>query len=106
MTVTVPAGTAELMTFSDPPGGGTSATFTGSLSGKCLSVLGASTTNGAAADIYTCNGSPSENWTVEPNGTIVGGLSGECQSVPGASTANFATADIYTCNGSGSETWD
>ena len=62
VTVSIPAGTAELLTFSDPPGGGTSATFTGALSGKCLSVLGASTADGAAADIYTCNGRGSETW--------------------------------------------
>ena len=35
----------------------------GTQSGKCLSVTGASTANGATAEIYTCNGSPSENWT-------------------------------------------
>ena len=105
VTVTIPAGTAELLTFSDPPGGGTSATFTGGLSGKCLSVLGASTANGAAADIYTCNGSPSENWTVEPDGTIVGGLSGECLEVAGGSTANLAAVDIGTCDGAASQQW-
>jgi len=105
VTVSVPAGTAELLTFSDPPGGGTSATFTGQLSGKCLSVLGASTANGASADIYTCNGSPSENWTVEPNGTIVGGLSGECLEVAGGSTANYAGVDVGTCDGAASQQW-
>jgi hypothetical protein len=37
-------------------------TIVGTQSGKCLSVTGAATTNGALADIYTCNGSLSENW--------------------------------------------
>jgi hypothetical protein len=35
----------------------------GTQSGKCLSVTGASTANGATAEIYTCNGSPSEDWS-------------------------------------------
>ena len=35
----------------------------GTQSGKCLSIAGASTANGATADIYDCNGSASETWT-------------------------------------------
>jgi hypothetical protein len=62
VTVSIPAGTAELLTFGGSSGGGTSTTFVGQLSGKCLSVSGASTANYAAADIYTCNGSASETW--------------------------------------------
>ena len=47
-------------------GGGTggAGTITGVNSGLCLSVTGAATTAGATADLYTCNGSVSENWTV------------------------------------------
>jgi Ricin-type beta-trefoil lectin domain len=33
-------------------------------SGLCLSVSGGSTAPGATADVYTCNGSASEFWTV------------------------------------------
>ena len=105
VTVSIPAGSAELLTFGSSPGGGTSTTFVGQLSGKCLSVTGASTANGATADIYDCNGSPSENWTVESNGTIVGGLSGECLEVAGGSTANYAGVDIGSCDGAASQQW-
>jgi hypothetical protein len=38
-------------------------TVVGGPSGKCLSVTGGATANGSLADIYTCNGSASENWT-------------------------------------------
>jgi Glycosyl hydrolase family 79 C-terminal beta domain len=62
VTVSIPAGSAELLTFGSSSGGGTSTAFVGQLSGKCLSVTGASTANGATADIYTCNGSGSETW--------------------------------------------
>jgi hypothetical protein len=103
VTVTVAAGSAEILTFSSASAKNT--TLVGGLSGKCLSVTGASTAPGAAAEIYTCNGSGSENWTLEPDGEIVGVQSGLCLSVLGASTANYATADIYTCNGSSSESW-
>ena len=105
VTVSVPAGTAELLTFGSSSGGGTSTTFIGGLSGKCLSVSGASTANGATTEIWTCNASPSENWTIESNGTIVGGLSGECLEVAGGSTANYAGVDIGTCDGAASQQW-
>jgi hypothetical protein len=59
VSVSLPAGTAELLTFGGAAGDGTSTTLAGQLSGKCLSVLGASTANGATADIYSCNGSGS-----------------------------------------------
>jgi hypothetical protein len=103
VTVTVPAGTAEILTFSSAAAENT--TLAGGLSGKCLSVTGASTAPGAAADIYTCNGSSSENWTVESGGAIVGGLSGDCLQVAGGSTANYAGVDIEPCNGGADQQW-
>jgi hypothetical protein len=105
VTVSIPAGTAELLTFGSSSGSGTSTTLVGQLSGKCLSVSAGSTANGAAADIYDCNGSPSENWTVESNGTIVGGPSGDCLEVAGGSTANYAGVDIGACDGAASQQW-
>jgi hypothetical protein len=104
VTVSIPAGTAELLTFGGSSGG-ENTTFVGQLSGKCLSVTGGSTADGAAADIYDCNGSASENWTVESNGTIVGGPSGECLEVAGGSTANQAGVDIGRCDGAASQQW-
>ncbi len=74
-------------------------------SGLCLSVTGSATTSTATADLYTCNGSVSEGWTVNSGGTIVNNNSGLCLSVTGASTSPGATAEIYTCNGSASENW-
>jgi hypothetical protein len=104
-TVTIPAGSAELLTFGGVTSTGASTTLVGGLSGKCLSVTGGSTASGATADIYTCNGSGSENWTVESSGTIVGGLSDDCLEVTGSSTANFAGVDISACNGAANQKW-
>jgi len=87
-------------------GGGTSgADIVGNNSGLCLSVTGASTAAGATADLYTCNGSVSENWSVNSNGTITGTNSGLCLSVSGNSSALKSTADINTCDGDGYEQW-
>src|SRR5580658_2975404 len=95
--------TFEPFTSGSSGGGGT--TITGNYSGLCLSVLGGSTAPKATADIYTCNGSPSENWTVNSGGTITGNYSGLCLSVSGGATAPKSAVDIYTCNGSASEYW-
>jgi hypothetical protein len=103
VTVTVPAGRAEILTFSSAASENT--TLVGGLSGLCLSVLGASTSPGASADIYTCNGSGSENWTLESNGEIVGGLSGDCLQVAGDSTSDYAGVVIEPCDGSADQQW-
>lgn len=106
-TVTVPvaAGSATILKLSGGSGAPPSTTFVGGLSGKCLSVTGAATTDGATGEIWTCNGSPSENWTVNANGTVVGGLSGKCLEVTGGSTANYAGVDIATCDGAANQQW-
>jgi Ricin-type beta-trefoil lectin domain len=104
VTVDVAAGSATILKLSGG-NGALPTTFIGGLSGKCLSVTGASTANGATAEIYTCNGSPSENWTVNANGTIVGGLSGKCLEVTGGSTANYAGVDISACTGAADQQW-
>ena len=102
-TVTVPAASAEILTFSSAASENT--TLAGGLSGKCLSVTGGSTTAGATADIFTCNGSGSENWTLSSGGAITGGPSGDCLQVAGGSTANYAGVDIEPCNGSADQQW-
>jgi hypothetical protein len=103
VSVTVPAGTAQILTFSSAATENT--TLVGGLSGKCLSVLGASTSPGAAADIYTCNGSGSENWTLESNGEIVGGLSGDCLQVADGATSDYSGVVIEPCSGSADQQW-
>jgi Ricin-type beta-trefoil lectin domain/Glycosyl hydrolases family 18 len=80
-------------------------TIVGNNSGLCLSVTGASTAATTTADIYTCNGSASENWTVNTNGTITGNNSGLCLSVTGDSSTLKSTADINTCDGDTYEKW-
>jgi hypothetical protein len=103
VTVTVPAGSAEILTFSSAAAENT--TLVGGLSGKCLSVTGASAAPGTVADIYPCNGSGSEDWTLGSDGTIVGGLSGDCLQVAGDSTSDYAGVVIEPCNGAAGQQW-
>lgn len=86
--------------------GGGGSTIVGNASGLCLGVTGNSTTLKATADIDTCDGDSSEQWTVDTDGTIaIANGAGLCLSVTGSSSTPKATADIYTCNGSASEQW-
>src|SRR6185312_15800024 len=84
-----------------PPSG----TIVGNNSGLCLSVTGSATSAGASTDLYTCNGSVSETWTLESNGTILNNNSGLCLSATGNSSALKTVADINTCDGDAYEQW-
>ncbi|HTJ72130.1 MAG TPA: ricin-type beta-trefoil lectin domain protein, partial [Actinospica sp.] len=98
-------GVSVATTASAAPSTASSGTIVGNNSGLCLSVTGASTSAGATTDIYTCNGSASETWTLQTNGTIVGKNSGLCLSASGNSSALKTVADINTCDGDAYEQW-
>jgi chitinase len=81
-----------------PPAGGNKNT---GLAGKCVDVASASTADGAAVQLYTCNGSVAQQWTVGSDGTIK--ALGKCMDVTAASTASGAKIQLYTCNGSAAQ---
>jgi chitinase len=82
-----------------PPPGGKQITGYG---GKCVDVTGASTANGTKIELFTCNGTGAQQWTV--SGGTVQAL-GKCMDVTGASTANGAKVQLYDCNGTGAQQW-
>jgi hypothetical protein len=103
-SASVPAGDAALITFATPSGPAPT-TLVGGLSGKCLSVTGGSTNPGSTSDIYTCNGSPSEHWLVNADGTITGAYSGLCLEVQNSATADRSLVGVNTCNGGANQQW-
>ncbi|MFE2033468.1 ricin-type beta-trefoil lectin domain protein [Streptomyces scopuliridis] len=101
----LPGKTSATFTWSGTQSGGgtgTSGTFTG-LSGKCLDVAGGASANGTAVQLYDCNGSTAQRWTVGTDSTIRS--LGKCLDVTSASTANGAKVQLYDCNGSGAQQW-
>jgi hypothetical protein len=54
--------------------------------------------------VYTCNGTNAQQWTVESNGTLQ--VLGMCLDVDAAGTANGTLVDLYTCNGTGAQVWE
>ncbi|MBU2666119.1 ricin-type beta-trefoil lectin domain protein [Actinoplanes bogorensis] len=85
-----------------PPTGGRTGRITG-IGGKCVDIAAASSANGTAVQLYDCNGTGAQNWTVGTDGTIRG--LGKCLDVTAAGTANGALVQIYDCNGTGAQQW-
>jgi hypothetical protein len=85
----------------NPPSGRTGR-ITG-IAGKCVDIAAASSANGTAVQLYDCNGSTAQNWTVGTDGTIRG--LGKCLDVNAAGTANGSLVQIYDCNGTAAQQW-
>ncbi|MEV8508684.1 PQQ-dependent sugar dehydrogenase [Actinoplanes sp. NPDC051475] len=73
------------------------------LAGKCLDVAGGATADGTKIQLYTCNTTAAQAWTVTPNSTIK--ALGKCLDVAGGATANGTKAQLYTCNNTAAQTW-
>ncbi|GHF23265.1 glucosylceramidase [Streptomyces griseoluteus] len=103
-TYTLPARTSATFTWAGGQSGDSSRTgaFVG-LAGKCLDVAGGSGANGTAVQLYDCNGSTAQQWTVAPDGSVR--ALGKCLDVVSASTANGAKVQLYDCNGTGAQRW-
>ena len=86
-----------------PPPSGSTGPITG-YEGLCLDDRSASTANFNPIQVYTCNGTNAQSWTVNSNGTLT--VLGNCLDVAGAGTANGTLVDLYTCNGTGAQVWE
>lgn len=87
-------------TTTPPPAG--SGQITG-LGGKCVDVNAASNANGTAVQLYDCNGTTAQQWTVGTDGTVR--ALGKCLDVTSAGTANGTTVQLWDCNGSNAQKW-
>jgi predicted alpha-1,2-mannosidase len=72
-------------------------------SGVCVDDLNSVTTNGNPVDLYTCNGTGAQQWTVGTDGTLK--VLGGCLDVTGSGTADGTKVQWYGCNGTGAQTW-
>ncbi|MGB2570863.1 ThuA domain-containing protein [Micromonospora citrea] len=73
------------------------------LAGKCLDVRNGATADGTQIQIYTCNGSAAQTWTVTPNSTVK--ALGKCLDVSGGGSADGTKIQLWTCNGTGAQNW-
>ncbi|GAA2647213.1 hypothetical protein GCM10010399_95270 [Dactylosporangium fulvum] len=71
--------------------------------GKCVDVAGAATANGTKIQLYTCNGTTAQRWTIGADGTVR--TLGKCLDVAAASSANGTKVQLYDCNGTTAQQW-
>jgi chitinase len=86
-----------------PPPSGATGPIRSGYAGKCVDVAAAATANGTAVQLYDCNGTGAQSWTVGSDGTLR--ALGKCMDVTSAGTANGTKVQLYDCNGTGSQVW-
>ncbi|MBL7254515.1 chitosanase [Paractinoplanes lichenicola] len=74
------------------------------LGGKCIDVAAASSANGTAIQLYDCNSTAAQQWTVGNTDGSIRAL-GKCLDVTAASTADGAKIQLYDCNNTGAQKW-
>ncbi|HET6860191.1 MAG TPA: family 16 glycosylhydrolase [Streptomyces sp.] len=90
----------RVSTDTGQPGGG--GPITG-LANKCVDVAGGATANGTPVQLWDCNGSSAQRWTVGDDGTIR--ALGKCLDVTAAGTADGTPVQLWDCNGSAAQQW-
>jgi chitosanase len=73
------------------------------IGGKCVDVAAASTVNGTAIQLFDCNGTDAQRWTVGTDASIR--ALGKCLDVTAAGTTNGTPIQLYDCNGTGAQRW-
>jgi beta-glucanase (GH16 family) len=82
--------------------GGTSGPIKG-LAGKCVDVAAANSANGTPVQLYDCNGTNAQQWTVSSDGTIR--ALGKCLDITANATADGSTVQLWDCNGGPNQKW-
>ena len=72
--------------------------------GKCVDDAGASTDNGSAIQIFTCNGTGAQSWTWNSGDGALRALN-KCMDVAGGATANGTPVQLSDCNSTGAQEW-
>ncbi|MGP3959047.1 ricin-type beta-trefoil lectin domain protein [Nonomuraea sp. 3N208] len=98
---TLPARTTATFTWSG--GQGTSGGPIIGLAGKCIDVAGGSSADGTPVQLYTCNGTPAQQWTRPGDGTLR--ALGKCLDVVGHGTADGSKLQLWSCGGGANQQW-
>ncbi|MFG1826768.1 family 16 glycosylhydrolase [Microbispora bryophytorum] len=81
--------------------GGTGSALKSNLNGRCIDIPSANPVDGARLQMYDCNGTAAQQWTVNGDGTVR--AMGKCMDAAAAGTANGTPIQLYTCNGTGAQ---
>ena len=84
-------------------GGATGPIVSGVSSSLCVDDSASGTNPGNPIQIWGCNGTGAQNWTVESNGTLQ--VLGGCLDVTSSGTSSGTKVQYWTCNGTGAQQW-
>ncbi|GAA1274376.1 ThuA domain-containing protein [Streptomyces javensis] len=70
---------------------------------KCLDVAGGVDADGTQVQLFDCNSTAAQKWTVQSDGTIR--ALGKCLDVKGRGTQDGTKIQLYTCNGTPAQEW-
>ncbi|MFD5463540.1 glycoside hydrolase family 3 C-terminal domain-containing protein [Kitasatospora sp. NPDC127059] len=73
------------------------------IAGQCVDIARASTVNGAAVQLYRCNSTGAQDWSVQQDGSLR--AFGKCLDVTNGWTDAGTPAQLYDCNGTGAQHW-
>jgi glucose/arabinose dehydrogenase len=73
------------------------------VNGKCLDVADGATADGTQVQLWNCNATAAQRWTVPGDGTVR--ALGKCLDVSGGGSADGTKVQLWTCNGSGAQKW-
>ena len=77
--------------------------ITSAIQGKCVDVDHSGVGIGTHAQIWSCNGSNAQRWTLVGDGTLQ--AMGNCLDVADSGTDNGAKVRMWQCNGTGAQQW-
>jgi predicted alpha-1,6-mannanase (GH76 family) len=73
------------------------------MNGFCIDDYQASSALNNKVDLYTCNGTGAQKWTLTAAGKIE--INNKCVDLYQANKANGGKVDLYTCNSGTTQTW-
>ncbi|WP_433500003.1 ricin-type beta-trefoil lectin domain protein [Sphaerimonospora sp. CA-214678] len=86
-------------------GGQQNVMIVGGQSGRCVDVTGASSTNGAQAQLWDCHGQTNQRWTYT-SGKQLQVFGNKCLDAYGQGTSNGTQVIIWDCNGQTNQQWN
>ncbi|MFG3506792.1 PQQ-dependent sugar dehydrogenase [Streptomyces sp. NPDC047821] len=73
------------------------------VNGKCADVANGASADGTQTQLWTCNNTAAQTWTVPGDGTLR--ALGKCLDVSAAGTTDGTKIQLWTCNGTGAQQW-
>ncbi|KAA2257559.1 alpha-N-acetylglucosaminidase [Solihabitans fulvus] len=73
------------------------------IGGACVDVTNGSSSDSTPLQLYGCNGTAAQAWTLPGDGTVR--ALGSCMDVRGGATTAGTTVQLYQCNGTPAQSW-